>query len=258
MPFTLSHAAAALPLRRLNLVWSAFLVGSMAPDLPYITGSEYRELGHKFPGVLLFTLPASWIALWLFQTAIKKPVVGLLPLGVQQRLQDQLGDFDFSGIARRVTIATSLVLGIATHLVWDAFTHAYTWPWYRLGWLQSWIYVPFAGHMPMFMVLQYASTIIGMVALAAWILLWYRNTPPCKEAALPQPKSRVLIAFAICAVAAVAGFLRAILLVGGFPISVKGWDFFLMYVGVTALAVAFWELLLYCLLATSLRTWSVS
>ena len=110
----------------------------------------------------------------------------------------------------------------------------------------------------MFMVLQYASTIVGMIALAAWILLWYRNTPPCTEAALPKSKSRALIAFAICAVAAVAGFLRARLLVRGFHTSVKGWDLFMMYVGVTALAVAFWEALLYCLLSTSHRTWTVS
>src|SRR5271166_322352 len=145
MPFTLSHAAAALPLRRLNLVWSAFLVGSMAPDLPYITGTEYRRLGHGFPGVILFTLPAAWIVLWLFHAAIKKPVVGLLPIGLQQRLQDQLGNFEFGGMARRAAIAASLAFGIATHLVWDAFTHAYTWPWYRWVWLRSWVRVPIVG-----------------------------------------------------------------------------------------------------------------
>ena len=51
MPFTVSHVAAALPLRRLNLVWSAFVVGSMAPDFPYIVGTtDYRSLGHQFPG----------------------------------------------------------------------------------------------------------------------------------------------------------------------------------------------------------------
>ncbi len=110
----------------------------------------------------------------------------------------------------------------------------------------------------MFMVLQYASTIIGTVALAAWILLWYRDTPPCPEAVLYKPKCRSLIAFVICAVAAIAGFLRARLVIGGYPITVRGWDLFMMYVGVTALAVAFWELLLYCLLATSRRTWTIS
>jgi Domain of unknown function (DUF4184) len=91
MPFTLAHVAAALPLRRFNLVWSAFVVGSVAPDFPYIVGTtDYRSLGHQFPAVIECTLPASIFALWLFHTAIKRPVVTLLPSGMQQRLRVQL------------------------------------------------------------------------------------------------------------------------------------------------------------------------
>ena len=73
MPFTVAHAAAALPFRRLNLVWSAFLVGSMAPDFPYVIGTtQYRAFGHDFPGVLLFTLPASFVALVVLITSPSK------------------------------------------------------------------------------------------------------------------------------------------------------------------------------------------
>src|SRR5579862_3010542 len=105
MPFTVSHVAAALPFRRLNLVWSAFVVGSMAPDFPYIVGNtDYRSLGHAFPGVLEFTLPVSILALWVFHVAIKRPASTLLPRGVQQRLQDQLGAFKFGGPARFLAI----------------------------------------------------------------------------------------------------------------------------------------------------------
>src|SRR5271165_1335195 len=117
MPFTVAHAAAALPFRRLNLVWSAFLVGSMAPDFPYVIGTvKYRSLGHEFPGVVLFTLPASFVVLWFFHLAIKRPVAGLLPIGVQERLSGQLGEFKFGGMARFPAIAFSIILGIATHL----------------------------------------------------------------------------------------------------------------------------------------------
>ena len=120
MPFTVSHAAAALPLRRLNLVWSAFLVGSMAPDFPYVVGTvKYRSLGHDFPGVVLFTLPMSLAVLWLYHFAIKRPAAGLLPISMQQRLGSQLGKFKFGGIARFSAIAFSVFLGVATHLVWD-------------------------------------------------------------------------------------------------------------------------------------------
>ena len=159
MPFTVAHAAAALPFRRLNLVWSAFVVGSMAPDFPYVIGSvKYRALGHDFPGVVLFTLPISFAVLWFFHFAIKKPVAGLLPIGMQQRLSGQLGEFEFGGVTRMLAITFSIVLGIATHLVWDSFTHTYTWPWRHLPWLQSWIDLPVAGWTPTYMVLQYAST----------------------------------------------------------------------------------------------------
>src|SRR5271166_627769 len=101
MPFTVSHAAAVLPFRRLNLVWSAFMVGSMAPDFPYIVGTtEYRDLGHHFPGLIWFTIPASFAALWLFHMVIKQPVIGLMPLGMQARLCRHASNFRFSGKGR--------------------------------------------------------------------------------------------------------------------------------------------------------------
>jgi hypothetical protein len=253
MPFTVSHAAAALPLRRLNLVWSAFLVGSMAPDFPYVVGNiEYRALGHDFPGVLLFTLPASFAALWLYHRAIKVPITGLLPTGMQQRLNGELGEFKFGGGRRMLAIAFSIILGIATHLMWDSFTHSYTWPWLHFAWLRSWIELPVAGRTPATMVMQYGSTLLGLLALAVWILLWYRDTAPVTGAAfLPPFASRVPLAVLIFAIAMATGLLRAWLLVGALPRSVRNWDWFLLNFGATAIAVAFWELLVYCLVTTT-------
>lgn len=167
MPFTLSHVAAALPLRRMNPTWSALVIGSVAPDFPYILGTTaYRRLGHAFPGVLLFTFPASLGALWLFHIAIKRPVVGLLPPGFQQRLDQHLGVFRFGGPTRFAAIVFSSAVGLATHIVWDAFTHPFTWPWRRWVWLRSWIDVPLLGEIETYAVLQYASTAVGFAALA--------------------------------------------------------------------------------------------
>ena len=82
MPFTVSHAAAVLPFRKLNLVWSAFIIGSMAPDFPYIIGKvDYRGFGHHFPAVVWFTIPAAFFALWMFHNVIKRPIVGMMPVG---------------------------------------------------------------------------------------------------------------------------------------------------------------------------------
>ena len=254
MPFTVSHAAAALPLRRLNLVWSAFLVGSMAPDFPYVVGTvKYRSLGHDFPGVVMFTLPMSFAVLWLYHFAIKRPAAGLLPISMQQRLSSQLGEFKFGGVARFSAIAFSLFLGVATHLLWDSLTHSSTWPGKHWARLQSWIELPLAGWMPLFAVLQYASTLIGLFALGVWILLWYHGTAPVTEnASLSELKSRVWLAVVMFAIAGATGLLRASLLTGR-PRTIHKLDWFMLQFGVTALAVAFWELLFYCLITTSRR-----
>ena len=252
MPFTVAHAAAALPLRRLNLVWSAFLVGSMAPDFPYVIGSiKYRDLGHYFPGVLLFTLPASFAALWFYHWAVKRPVAGLLPIGMQQRLSGQLGEFSFGGVSRIRAITLAIILGIATHLVWDSFTHARTWPWLHFAWLRSWIDLPVAGWTPMTTVLQYATTFLGLFSLGVWLLFWYRDTAPATADASPPPlKSRVLLALIMFAIAVAAGLLRAWLLIGVMPRTIYHWDWFMLNFSVTAIAVAFWELFFFCLLTT--------
>lgn len=253
MPFTIAHAAAALPFRRFNLVWSAFLVGSMAPDFPYVVGStEYRSLGHDFPGVLLFTLPMSFAVLWLFHIAIKRPAVGLLPVTIQQRLACKLGEFTFGGIARFSTIAFSIILGVATHLIWDLFTHPYTWPGRNGGWLHFRIELPVGGWIEMYMILQYASTFIGMFALGVRTLLWYHDTASgTSDPSLSQPRSRVSLAVIMFAVAVAVGLLRSWLLTGMMPRTLNSWDWFMSVFGVTAIAVAFWELLFYCLIATS-------
>jgi hypothetical protein len=251
MPFTLAHAAAALPLRRLNLIWSAFVIGSFAPDFPYVIGStKYRYWGHAFPGVLLFALPASLVALWLFHRVLKKPVVGLFPVGFQQRLRPYLGNFEFGGFARFFTIVASIALGIALHLLWDSVTHPFTWPWRHSAFLRLWVTLPVVGWTPVFEVLQYGSTVAGLVAIAVWVLLWYRDTTPMARAAPSHPRSRFSLALLIFAAAAVAGLLRAAVLVG-VPAGFKGCDEFMLVFSVTFLAVAFWALVLYCLLATT-------
>jgi len=260
MPFTVSHAAAVLPFRKLNLIWSAFIVGSMAPDFPYIIGNiRYRELGHRFPGLIEFTIPASLAALWLFHKVIKRPVIQLLPAGMQERLRSQSGDFAFGGASRFLAILGSIVLGIATHVVWDAFTHPYTWPWRHFACLQGWVRVPFVHHrMPVFLLLQYGSSLAGMLALAIWVLLWYRRSAPVTAGARKSHlKSRFGLAVAMFAVAGMAGTVRALLIIG-MPGTVARADTFLLICGITSLAVAFWQLVLYCVLVSSYQVWTTT
>jgi hypothetical protein len=258
MPFTVSHAAAVLPFRKLKLVWSAFVIGSMAPDFPYVIGTtEYRDVGHVFPGIVTFTIPASLIALWMFHNIIKRPVTGLLPAGMQLRMRGQLGAFAFGGVLRFLAIIGSILLGVATHVIWDSFTHSRTWAYYHVPWLRGFVHVPFIGRMPIHSALQYLSSIVGLLALVLWVVLWYRRTPAPESMSRTRPTSRVSLAVGMFVAAGAIGLVRALVVVGP-PATRSNADAFLLVFGVTALALAFWQLLLYCVLVSSHQIWIIS
>ena len=127
MPFTLSHAAASLPFRRLKPVWPALVMGTFAPDLQYfILISDEDRSGHYFPEVLLFTLPFALLVLWLFERVVKGPAIALLPSGVQRRLQNKIEPLSFSGWRQFGSIVLWIAVGVATHMGWDQFTHSYS------------------------------------------------------------------------------------------------------------------------------------
>ncbi len=254
MPFTVAHAAAALPFRRLKLVWSAFVIGSMAPDFPYVIGSvKYRALGHYFPGVVLFTLPISFVVLWFFHFAIKKPVAGLLPIGVQQRLSGQLerlqvrrrhANVGHNFLHHSRDCNPSGVGFLYSHL--HVALAPFTVPAGRgsISRLRDWLQRTWSCNMP--------ARCLGCLPWEYGSSLWYRTTEPDRGMALQSPvRSRVSLAVIMFAIAVGMGLMRAWLLIGEMPRTVHNWDWFMLNFGVTAIATAFWELLAYCLLATS-------
>lgn len=180
MPFTLSHAAAVLPFRRSGLIVSAFVVGTFGPDFEYFLLLAPRSrYGHHWPGVLFFTLPACLLALWLFHAFIKKPTAALLPCAVERRLSPLLGEFRFGGVGRFVLIVLSISAGIATHILWDSFTHKQTWATQYWPVLLKRIAMPaFGVALPLYQILQHASTILGLAALTWWFLHWLRAEGP--------------------------------------------------------------------------------
>lgn len=257
MPFTVSHAAAVLPFRKLNLVWSAFIIGSMAPDFPYVIGNtDYRHIGHRFPGLLEFTIPASFLTLWLFHNIFKRPIVQLLPRGMQVRLREQLCPFPIAGTSRFIAILASIVLGIATHLIWDSFTHSDTWAFYHLPLLRGWVRLPFVGGMPVASALQYGSSAFGILALAAWIVLWYRRTPAPAEIRQTAIPSRFGLGVAMFAGAIAVGLVRAFAMIG-MPVLHSNTHNFLLVFSVTALSLAFWQVVFYCVLVSSHQVWII-
>ena len=165
MPFTLSHPALVLPFRNKGFVFSALVIGSMAPDFNYyIPFTPDKGFTHSIPGILLFCIPISLIVLLLFHKFLKDPLISLLPENHRQRLLNYSTGFTFLPKQRLFMILLSIFLGVVTHLLWDSFTHLYGWgvmafPVFRQTnfHLGSW-------SIALYTVLQHLSTIIGLVS----------------------------------------------------------------------------------------------
>src|SRR5512146_1088203 len=179
MPFTISHVAAAWPFERSRLILSAVIVGAMAPDFDYFLHVDVTgRSSHNFPGVFEFSLPAALIVLAMFHRLLKRPVVALLPERLQQRIV--VREFSFWPLPRLLLILASLLVGIATHLLWDSFTHAEGWVVERVPW--CWQRHLILGHdLQHYKIAEHSSSILGLVVVGLWIRWWYLRQEPVAD-----------------------------------------------------------------------------
>ena len=212
MPFTLSHAAAVLPFRRTAFLMSALVMGCFAPDFPYLISlSPHMSFGHSIPGMFVLDLPLALLALWLFHAFVKKPMLMLLPAGFRRRLRTSANSFPFWPAKRLWLIILSILIGTATHLLWDAFTHRTSWFYEYWAFLRMNVVLPAIGEMGMYKLLEFVSSAFGLVVVAVWIYLWYRATNPSAYPAAVagnEPRRRTFVAV-LPVLAILGGVLRA-------------------------------------------------
>ena len=119
MPWTLSHPAAVLPLRRFSpqtLEFAALVFGSMAPDLGYhIHQVGFATFAHTLPGTLLAAVPTGLMFLLIFYL-VRRPVCYAFPRPHRAALLPLCAPFP-RGLKRWLTILLSLLIG-----VWPATT----------------------------------------------------------------------------------------------------------------------------------------
>jgi hypothetical protein len=211
MPFTLSHAAAVIPFRRTPFIMSALVMGCFVPDFPYLLSLSPRMFfGHTFEGMFILDLPLALVSLWLFHAFLKQPMLMFLPAGYRSRLRTSVNSFSFWPSERFSLIILSILVGTATHLLWDSFTHRTFWPYHHWAFLQRNVHLPAIGELAMYKLLEYASSVFGVVVVAAWIWHWYRTTKPSAAPAdqFRDVRRRVLVVL-LPAAAVLSGVLRA-------------------------------------------------
>lgn len=248
MPFTPAHIVAAFPFRRSRLVWSALIVGTIAPDLEYFLRlAPGQPYGHTLPGLFLITLPLALVTLWLFHAFVKSAFIALLPEGLERRLAVFNGKFQFGGAARLGLIVASVLIGALTHLAWDSFTHGNTWLVRDWPALRHPVHVRFPGAVPLYKLLQHGSTLLGLTVLAVWIAAWYRSAKPCNPRATRMesawPVRRIMTLLVIAAIAMAAGITYAVAVVG-VPTRHSSIPNFVGPLVVTAMAAAWWQFVL--------------
>ncbi|HTF31380.1 MAG TPA: DUF4184 family protein [Flavitalea sp.] len=128
MPFTLSHPALVLPLNFLPKKWvsmTGLIIGSMAPDVQsFIMSGGDKTQTHSWWGLIWFGIPISLLIAFVFHLSIREMLISHLPRMLQIKFA-RYKDFDWITRFKRYwpVVIISILIGGASHLFWDSFSH---------------------------------------------------------------------------------------------------------------------------------------
>ena len=200
MPFTAAHPAAVVPLAgplsRFTCL-SGLVVGSVAPDLPYfVPGLPWKSIGHSPAGLFLFDIPAGLLLYAAFHSVLAPLLYALAPAALRARLPRSrcAGALPARGL---LVVVASLLVGAATHLAWDAFTHADGAVVLQLPVLSSEILTWQGYTVYVYKVLQHGSTFVGLALLGYWLARWYRRAHASTPPAPPSRLVRTILASSV-------------------------------------------------------------
>jgi hypothetical protein len=165
MPLTFSHPAIVLPAKYLPEKWvsmTGLIVGSIVPDFEYFIRMKVESIySHTWAGMLWFDLPLAIILTFVYHYIIRDPLICNLPVFFKKRLSRYM-HFNWMEYFKhhffKVTIC--LLVGIASHIFWDSFTHPHG-DFVRIMPFLHEATTIFGLNIPNFKLAQYFSTTIG-------------------------------------------------------------------------------------------------
>lgn len=208
MPFTLCHPALVIPLNRCfgrSTSLAALVIGSMAPDLVYffpIAGSG--SFTHSLPGLLIYCIPSGIIIYTLYFALLREAFIACAPRAIALRMRPRVAWIPTTLPAAAIVLA-SLLIGAASHVFWDGFTHPNTYFVNRFDVLH--LPVSIGDHVfPFFKILQHLSSVVGFLVIAGDVAYWYLVTPPHRqEVASLSNRQRLCVALTIVAATTAGG-----------------------------------------------------
>jgi len=176
MPFTFSHPAIVLPLTFLPRKWfslTGLVIGSLTPDFEYFLRMRIKSnYSHTFDGLVWFDLPLGLLLAFIFHNVVRDKLLDNLPTILKSRLST-FKQFDWNTHFKRnwFVVTISILIGAASHIFWDSFTHDHGFFVLTIPALQN--SVDFlGGQIPILKILQHSSTLLGglVIAFAIYIL----------------------------------------------------------------------------------------
>ena len=187
MPFTATHLAAALPIAwlcRWRVPFTALAAGTLVADVGVFFPAffDYRAT-HSLPGIITHCAPIGLAAYYLYHLLLKRPLLDLLPLAARNRLLrwgNRPVDFSLNQIA---LVSLLIMIGSATHVLWDSFTHRNRWGVNLVPILKE-VGAEFGRHkIPWYTFLQHGSSLVLLppMLLGFCIWVWRQKEDDCND-----------------------------------------------------------------------------
>lgn len=214
MPFTISHAMFAVPLKYIKPKYfstTGLILGSMSPDLEYFVMLEpYRSIGHSLSGLFLQAIPLSLIIAYLVHYVIKVP----LSLHITSRYDLNTRFYHFLQLENLrssrswIVLIMSIVIGFVTHIFIDEFTHAHG----HFVNIMPVLNEQLIMNMPTYKLLQYGSSMLGMILLIFLLAYYlYRSNPLSSNTIKVSQKQKYMYWFIVIVTAILITLLKLLL-----------------------------------------------
>jgi hypothetical protein len=212
MPFTFAHPAAILPLRRSRFLQTVpLIIGSMVPDAPYFFPwriARYFVETHTVYSSFAVDVPLG-MAFLIATLFLKEPLTSLLGARARWICLRSIERFHARPLHWPIALF-SILVGAWTHIAWDSITHQTGWTAERVAALSAPVSI-FGWDTETSHLLQYLSSIFGLVVLALWFRGLLKRVPAAVVADQSRPRASWLLLGLIALASLLIGISRAFL-----------------------------------------------
>lgn len=155
----------------------------MSPDFEYFLRLAPRgHFGHTAVGVLVMDLPLSLLVLWFYRRDLRLTFIALF---FDSAGHPESKAWDIPGVTAE---CAGILVGAATHILWDSFTHRSFWPYQHLSFLHRPVFQVGTARVELFEFLQQLSSLVGLLLVAIWC--WQLLTTDARHRAMKEISGR--------------------------------------------------------------------